>query len=206
MKLLNYLTTIFIFCLTLTAFSQEDRIVISEEKKGKRIVLFAENTTDETLNIFILINSNGYRRSADKPVLMDVPAGRRLPITTLISLDKPGASYTYDLIINDELDMTRNISYKKSASDIEKVIKNKLVMFSKLGCDRCVRLEEELKYQRITFRNFNLDEDPVLYKQFMAFIQSSFTEKKQIRFPVIWNKDEAIFGYDNLEDVISKLK
>ncbi|MGJ8666642.1 MAG: glutaredoxin family protein [Patiriisocius sp.] len=193
--------------LLCTAFSwaQQDRIIISEEKKGKRIVLKAENTTDETLNIFVLINANGYRRSADKPILIDVPAKRKIPLATLIAIDEPNASYTYELIINDKLDNTKDISYTKAASDISRVIEGKLVMFSKAGCDRCKRLEEELTYKRIDFRNFNLDEDPILYKQFMAFIESSFTEKTQIRFPVIWNKTEAIFGYDELEDVMTEL-
>ena len=206
MKLLNYIITAFILCYTIQIQAQEDRIIISEIKKGKRIVIYAENTTDETLNIFILVDSNGYRRSADKPILMDVPANRKLPVTTLIALNQPNASYTYELIINDELDMTKNISYTKAAADIERVITDKLVLFSKVGCDRCTRLDEELKYRRIDFRNFNIDKDPVLYKQFMAFIQNTFTEKTQIRFPVIWNKDEAIFGYDELEKVILQLK
>lgn len=206
MKLINYLFTAFILCCTMVAYSQTDRIIISEKEKGKRIVLYAENTTDETLNIFILVDANGYRRSADKPILMDIPAKRKVPVTTLIKLNQPNASYTYELIINDELDLTKNISYQKAAADIERVITDKLVIFSKVGCDRCKRLDDELKYRRIEYRNFNIDEDPVLYKQFMAFIQNTFTEKTQIRFPVIWNKDQAIFGYDELDDVMSKLK
>lgn len=206
MKLLQIFLTTLLFSFCFTANAQEARIKITEVKKGKRIVLYAENTTDETLNIFVLVNANGYRRSADKPVLMDVPAKSTVPVTTLISLNDPNANYTYELIINEELDTTKSVSYQKAASDIERVIKDKLVIFSKVGCDRCERLDEELTYQRIPFRNFNIDEDPVLYKQFMAFIQNSFTDKTQIRFPVIWNKDEAIFGYDNLEIVMSKLK
>ncbi|GER58943.1 hypothetical protein ULMA_10510 [Patiriisocius marinus] len=206
MKLMTFIFTAFIFCCTLTSYAQADRIIISEEKKGRRIVLFAENTTDEALNIFILIDAKGYRRSADKPILMDVPAKRKLPVTTLIELNLETASYTYELIINEELDNTKEISFKNSVSDIERVIKDKLVMFSKSDCDRCEQLNDELKNRRIMFRNFNIDEDPVLYKQFMAFIQNSYTEKTEIRFPVIWNKNEVIFGYDELETLIPTLK
>jgi glutaredoxin len=206
MKLLHSLFTTILLLFSVIGYSQQDRIIISEVKKGKRIVLFAENTTDKTLNIFILVNANGYRRSADKPILIDIPSRKRIPLTTLIELNEPNASYTYELIINDELDTTKEISYQKAASGIERVIKNKLVLFSKLDCDRCKQLDEKLNYRRISYRNFNIDEDPILYKQFMTFIQSSLTEKTQIRFPVIWNKDEAIFGYDNLDDVLSRLK
>lgn len=198
---------LFIFQIfTIGLFAQQDRIIIKEEKKGKRIVLKAQNTTDRALNIFILVNANGYRRSADKPILMDVPAKSTRVVTTLIAIDQVNAFYTYELIINEKLDNTKDIAFSKAASDIEKVIQDKLVIFSKLGCDRCKRLEEELTFRRIKHRSFNLDEDPILYKQFMAFIESSFTEKTQIRFPVIWNKTDAIFGYDVLEDVVETIK
>lgn len=205
MKILQKLLLISILLTPILSWSQQDRIIISEEKKGKRSVLNAENTTDETLNIFVLIDANGYRRSADKPIRVDVPAKRKIPIASLITLDQAHSSYTYELIINDNLDPTKKLAYPKAASDVSRVIKGKLVIFSKAGCDRCTRLEEELKYRRIDFKNFKLDEHPILYKQFMAFIAASFTEKTQIRFPVIWNKEDAIFGYDVLEDVINTI-
>lgn len=206
MKLMNVLSTAFILCFTIATYAQTDRIIISEEKKGRRVVLFAENTTDEALNIFILVDAKGYRRSADKPILMDVPAKRKLPVTTLIELNPAEASYTYDLIINDQLDNTKEISFKNSVKDIERVINNKLVFFSKNDCEKCVALDNALKDKRFVFRNFNIDEDPVLYKQFIAFIQNRYSEKSEIKLPVIWNKDAVIFGYDELENLIPKLK
>ncbi len=205
MRYVKIFTTLLLFGILSPIYSQENRILITEEKKGKKIILNAENITDKTLNIFVLINANGYRRSADKPILIDVPANSKIYLTTLIPLQQINSSYTYELIINNKLDNTSTIGYKKATSDITRVIENRLVLFTKLGCDRCKRLEQELTFKRITHRSFNIDEDPILYKQFMAFIQENFTEKTQIRFPVIWNKTVAIFGYDTLEEIMTKL-
>ncbi|GEQ85781.1 hypothetical protein ULMS_12890 [Patiriisocius marinistellae] len=207
MKIFQKLLFLSIILCTAITWAQQDRIIISEEKKGKRTVLKAENTTDETINIFILVHAEGYRRSADKPILIDIPAKRKIPLTTLIAIDTTTASYTYDMIINEDLieDLSKNVSYKKGAIDISRVIKDKLVLFSMTNCDRCQLLDETLLDKGIEYRNFNIDEDPILYKQFMAFIESSFTEKTKIRFPVIWNKTKAIFGFDNLEEVMMKI-
>ncbi|MGK0377431.1 MAG: glutaredoxin [Patiriisocius sp.] len=205
MKLKNIFTIVFLLCSYLFGYGQEKRILISEEKKGKRIILMAENTTDETINIFLLVNAKGYRRSADKPILINVPPKRKIYLTTLIEIKGENSSYNYELIVNDTLDNDAFIRFEKAPVDIAIMIKNKLVLFTKLGCDRCNRLEEQLALKRIGYRSFNLDKDPILYKQFIGFIEKSFTEKTIIRFPVIWNKNEAIFGYDSLEEIMTTL-
>ena len=53
-------------------YCQELKVLISEKKSGKRIVLFAENRTTDTLNVFFMVNAEGYRKSASKPVIKDI--------------------------------------------------------------------------------------------------------------------------------------
>ena len=53
----NVLIILFTFSVSSFLYSQnkETRVLISEKKTGKRIVLFAENTTKDTLNIFFMV-------------------------------------------------------------------------------------------------------------------------------------------------------
>ncbi|NNM09630.1 MAG: hypothetical protein HKO61_10680, partial [Flavobacteriaceae bacterium] len=53
--------------------SQGLKVLIKEQKSGKRLVLVAENKTQDTLNVFLMVNAEGYRRSASKPVIKNIP-------------------------------------------------------------------------------------------------------------------------------------
>ena len=105
--------------------------------------------------------------------------------------------YTYDLIINEEK-RNVNFTYEKQAKDIKKMIKGKRVLFTKNNCEKCDELATVLKDNRISHRVFDITEDAILYNQFMRLIERSLTEETKIRFPVIWNKDHVIFGYNDL--------
>jgi len=191
--------------LSSQVFSQDMKVLITEEKKGKRIVLFAENKTPDTLNVFLLVNSEGYRKSASKPVLKDIPPNTKVPMITLIELNSETKRYTYDLIVNEE---RKDISYtkEKQAKDIHKVITGRLVIFSLPNCEKCDLISEKLTDERIQHRVFDIKKNPVIYRQFMAFIERDLTKEMHIKFPVIWNKDHVIFGFEDLEEIVEELK
>lgn len=202
--MLQKILTILLLISVSRVYSQDERIIISEKKQGKRIVLLAENTTTDTLNIFLMVISEGYRRSADRPVLKNIPPLSKSPMITLIEISNVPSSYSYDLIINDQ-ENDLNFSRVKEEIDIEKVISDKLVIFTKDDCDKCDLLSEKLESKEVNFRNFNIDEDSVLYNQFIAFIQKKQPEKLVIELPVIWNKSYALFGYNDVESLITEL-
>lgn len=194
---------VIIFLLSLSigpVFAQEEAIVISEKKTGKRLVLMAENKTPDTLNVFLMVQSEGYRRSADKPVLKDIPPKTKLPMITLVELTNIPSSYTYELIVNEK-EKAIELDYGKEVVDIENVLKGKIVLFTLPNCGPCEILAKKLQDNRVSFRAFNIAEDPVLYKQFMKFIENELTESTRIKFPVVWNKTHTIFGFDDVDEI-----
>lgn len=195
---------ILFFATSLGAYAQGLKVLITEKKKGKRVVLMAENKTADTLNIFLMVNATGYRKSASKPVIKNILPGRKVPMITLIEILAEDSHYTYDLIINEK-EQNVTISHDNQVKDIEKNIKNRIVLFSKGGCEKCIALSEELTKKRIEHRVFNIQENPVIYRQFMAFIEDKLTLETKIRFPVIWNKTYTIFGFEELEEVVKNL-
>lgn len=102
-----------------TLLSQEKRILISEKKQGKRTVLFAENTTKDTLNVFFMVISEGYRKSADRPLIKDIPPHHKEPMITLIEIKGTPATYSYTLVVNEE-EKSLNFTPKKKGKNIEK--------------------------------------------------------------------------------------
>lgn len=201
----TYLFLIFNFLFLMSGFTQNKAVTIIEKKKGKRIILLAKNNTKDTVNIFLMVNAEGFRKSADKPILKDILPYKTVPITTLIELEGQPSSYTYDLIINEKLNNEINIVYDKEVLDIENKIKNRLVLFSIDQCDKCEVLATMLEANRINFKSFNIENDKVLYQQFMKFIGEPTEENEKIRFPVIWNKNYTLFGYDDLQEVLQEV-
>lgn len=193
----------FLLLYSCQLFSQELQVLITEKKKGKRVVLYAENRTQDTLNVFLLVNADGYRKSASKPVLKNIAPKTKVPMITLIELSE-SPMYTYDLIVNEE-EFDLNFTYEKQATDIEKIIEGRLVIFSMPNCDKCNLLAATLENKRTPHKVFDITENAVIYSQFMAFIERSLTVETKIQFPVIWNKDHTIFGYDDLELLLNEL-
>jgi len=93
---------IFLLFFSVTIYSQDRRVILSEKKTNKRIILFAENTTKDTLNIFFIVTSEGYRKSASKPIIKNILPESKIALITLIELDNKPSSYTYELIINEQ--------------------------------------------------------------------------------------------------------
>lgn len=200
------ITLVLFFVLSAAqGLSQGLQVLISEEKTGRRIVLMAENMTNDTLNVFFMVNAEGFRKSASKPVIKDIPPKTKVSMITLIELEDVPSRYTYDLIVNKEK-RNLNFTYEKQAKDIQKLIEGKLVLFAMNNCEKCEQLAQHLQERRIAHRMFNITEDAILYNQFMQLIERDLKEETRIRFPVIWNKDRVIFGYDTLESILLELQ
>jgi glutaredoxin len=185
-------------------FSQKGPVVISEKKTGKRIVLLAKNQTSDTLNVFFMVYSEGYRRSADKPVVTAIPPRTKVPMITLIELSNVPSKYTYELIVKDK--NKPEIAYEDEMVDIQNAVQGKLVIFTLARCQKCNALTSALTSNRTSHIVFDITREPALYRQFMKFVEDELNEQTRIQFPVIWNKDHTIFGYDDLTMVMNELQ
>ncbi len=201
----KFLLTLLLIAIGITAKAQDSRIVISEKKQGKRLVFMAENVTQDTLNVFFMVRSEGYRRSADRPTIQFINPGESKALMTLIELANVTSSYDYTLVVNDE-DYSLNITNEKKTIDIEKQISNRVVLFTDPECEKCQLLHTELDVNKIEHQVFDISKDPELYKQFTAFIAKKYPKLQAMRLPVIWNKNELLFGWNQLDDIISTLK
>ncbi len=201
----NYLLLLVNLFIGLNTFAQDDRILVTEKKQGKRIVFNAKNVTEDTLNVFFMVRSEGYRRSADRPTIKFINPNETIQLITLIELANTPSSYEYTLVVNEE-DYTLDLTNEKKTIDIERQISNRIVLFTDESCEKCQLLHTELDVNKIMHQVFDINKDPELYKQFITFINKKFPDQQAMRLPAIWNKKELLFGWDQLDEIITKLK
>ena len=195
-----------ISCVTISQTqSLEGEVIIIEKKTGKRVVLFAENKTKDTLNIFLMVNAKGYRKSASKPILKNILPNSKIAMITLIELSGETSSYTYDLIVNDK-ENEISISYDKIPKEIDTIIDGKLILFNGLNCEKCTLLLESIKNKSIKYQLIDINENPIFYRQFIILIEKELTLDTKLRLPLIWNKNYVIFGYDDIEIILKELE
>lgn len=193
-------------CVTISVSQNiNSKIEIIEQKRGKLTDLYAQNKSEDTLNIFFLVHAKGYRKSASKPIITNISPFSSIKLTTLIELSSEPSSYTYDLVINGDATDT-SFDYEDLPKDIEKIINRKIVLFTGINCEKCSELTTALDEEKVRYELIDINEKPVYYRQFIAHIQSELTVNTHIRLPLIWNKDYVIFGYDDLNMVLGELK
>jgi hypothetical protein len=78
---MKYLYTCFILLsVVFNSFSQKDHefVSIKEKVTGKRVELFAVNTNTIGYDVFLMVETNDYRRSSSRPVMKHVPANSKV--------------------------------------------------------------------------------------------------------------------------------
>ena len=200
----NYFIISFFLVFSTTVVSQIDGIEIIEKKQGKRIVLSAKNTTNDTINAFLLIQASGFRKSATIPIVKNVPPMGTEYMTTLIELAGVESTYSYELFLNPR-ETPLTIKREKKITDISAALDNKLVLFITEECEKCTALVNALKESRITFQKFDVKKDKNALKQFEAFLKKDLTQTTLVRYPVIWNKDHILYGFNDLATIVQKL-
>lgn len=110
MKKITPLIILLFYCLSISA--QEKPVYLVEEKLKKRTILYVQNDTDKNKNVFLKVNPTGYRKSAHRPIIKNIPPKSKLQILILIPLTDVDSHYTYNLIVNEEAE-TIDVKRKK---------------------------------------------------------------------------------------------
>ncbi|PKV52305.1 hypothetical protein ATE84_4416 [Aquimarina sp. MAR_2010_214] len=111
--------SILFFLVSCTSYAQEKPVRLVEEKQKKRTIIYIQNDTDTDKSVFLKVNPTGYRRSAQRPIIKNIPAKSKIQMLILIPLTDVESQYSYNLIINEELetiDVKHGKNLKKKGS------------------------------------------------------------------------------------------
>ncbi len=112
MAFLKNISIVFLLLCSHFMCAQEKLVRLVEEKLKKRTILYVQNDTDKEKSVFLKVDPKGYRRSANKPILKIIPPKKKIQMMILIPLTNKESYYTYNLIVNDNLE-TIEVKRKK---------------------------------------------------------------------------------------------
>lgn len=109
---------LFTLLFSTTALQQPEGIKISVEKGHKKITYVAENITDEPLDLFFKVDSEGFRRRADRPIITTIPAKTKKNLVTLIPLKDADTTHSYVAIVTKQ---ENNIGIRKTDTLVREI-------------------------------------------------------------------------------------
>lgn len=115
---MKFITVIFLFLFTAPFQNSHKGIEISIRKERRSIVYVAENITDKDLDLFFRVESEGFRRRADRPMIKTIPAKTKVDLIELIPLKNADTTHTYMAIVTEK---ENSLSFKKSDSVTKQV-------------------------------------------------------------------------------------
>lgn len=111
--MISKITLLILVFFTAFTFQEPEGINISVRNEHKKIVYVAENITDQPLDLFFKVESEGFRRRADRPIITTIPAKSSKDLLTLIPKKDADTSHTYIAVITKSRD---NIQIRKTDS------------------------------------------------------------------------------------------
>ena len=102
---------LFTVLFTSLSIQEPDGIEISVRSEHKKIVYVATNVTDKPLDLFFKVDSEGFRRSADRPTITTIPAKSSKDLLVLIPKRNADTTHTYIAVVTAPQD---NIQLRKT--------------------------------------------------------------------------------------------
>ncbi|MEM5564663.1 hypothetical protein WNY78_06090 [Psychroserpens sp. AS72] len=186
--------------------SNNPYVTLVEEKTGKRLQLFAENTDSIPYMVFLRVTTTDYRRTSKRPILKEIPGNSKLLLKTLILLDGKEGLYDTTFIVNE---VTTNLAIRKSKEFDVKITGAKLdknvLIFTNTNCALCDEALTILSDNAFSYEDFNLDTDIKALDLLKSEIGDS-TSIEAINFPVLKIEDNIYTEIKTRQEFIDILK
>jgi len=137
----TYITLITLLLISLSSFAQKEHkfVKLSEEKKGKRVTLYATNTDSISYDVFLKVDTKDFRRSSNRPIIRNIAANSKIKLMTLIQLTGKEGKYKSIFVVN-EVAYALDINKDHEALDfkLDRALKDKKVtLFTQDNCVIC---------------------------------------------------------------------
>ena len=180
------------------------KVELIEEKKTKRWLLYAQNNTDEEQEAFLMVQGEGFRRSADRPVIKKIPPQAKVLMITLIPLK--GATPTYTKVFTYETNL-QTISKRKGQNRKEYVnirpIKNdEFTVFIDHECDKCDVLTTFLNNNHYKYRTLNISKHHEVKEFMFDHLKTAEYKGGIIDVPVIFFKERKHWSIPDIHQFI----
>lgn len=204
---MNYFSFTMILLCFAFAKAQPSQAPVSliEEKLEKRWNLYAQNNTDQGQEAFLLVQGEGFRHSADRPVIKKIPPNAKVLMITLIPL--AGATPTYKTIFTFETNLSainkRKGENKEEYVNIRPLQHNELTLFIEDDCEKCNYLVSYLNRNRIKFRKLNVKKNKNVFNFMWKHLKGKIPTSDVVKLPVVMQNQKVYHDIENIKRFIT---
>lgn len=205
-----YITIIIYFLLSINIFAQNEHkfVKLTEEKKGKRVTLYATNIDSISYDIFLKVDTKDFRRSSNRPIIRTITANSKIKLITLIQLANTEGNYNSVFVVN-EVAYALDINKDHDALDfkLDSALKNKKVtLYTKDDCLICPKTKHILEKNKITYTEYNIDKDSTNYLKIIKEFKADKNNRLKNRIPLLKVGSEVYNNIETTDDFISALR
>ena len=184
--------------------AQTPAVELIEDKQPKRWTLYAQNNTDIEQEAFLMVNGEGFRRSADRPIIKKIPPNSKVVMIILIPLKGATPSYTKVFTFEEQL---QSIKKRKGADQKEHVNllpvnPKQLTVFIENDCEKCTYLTEYLNRKRIKHRPLDIKKNSAVFDMMWSHLKDSVSGRELIKLPVLMHQETMYFDIISMEHFI----
>lgn len=206
----TYLILIASLLLSLNCYAQIEHefVKLTEEKKGKRVTLYATNTNSISYDVFLKVDTKDYRRSSNRPIIRNIAPNSKIKLMTLIKLANTEGNYQSLFVVN-EVAFALEIDKNTEALDfkLDREIDNKkVVLFTKTNCIICPDTKKILENNKISFTEYNIDKDSSNYLRVIKEFKVDKTNRFKNEIPVLKVGDKLYNNIKTTEDFVKALR
>lgn len=176
-------------------------VELIEDKQEKRWNLYAQNNTDEEQEAFLVVQGEGFRRSADRPVIKKIPPNSKVLMITLIPLK--GATPSYETIFTYENRLqnihTRKGKHREEKTHIRPLNPDELTIFIDENCDKCAALKAYLIKNRIKHRTLELNKNSKVRDFMWDHLKDTVADAALVKLPVLLKGGQKYFDIRNMD-------
>ncbi|MBU2939498.1 glutaredoxin [Lacinutrix sp. C3R15] len=202
----NFTFCFLLFFISVLSFAQNNHTYISIEKKesGKKVEVYAVNSSSTDYEVFLKINATGFRKIAENPITKIVPANSKIKMFTLLKISEEN-NISFGLIVNE---IAHDQEKLANAIDFtfEESKKNKpVILFIKDYCDLCENTIKLFRDNNIVHTIYNIDEDLDYYQKIQQELLNRKNDKTSL-VPIIEIEDSIYNRLENRNKLIEALK
>ncbi|MFT6601079.1 MAG: glutaredoxin [Dokdonia donghaensis] len=180
-------------------------VELIEQKQPKRWLLYAQNNTDQEQEAFLIVQGEGFRRSADRPVIKKIPPNEKVLMITLIPLRGATPTYTKIFNYNNKLQF---ISKRKGEDDeayvnIRPIKASEFTVFTKDNCDKCEVLINYLNDNHLKYRTLVVSKHKKVTDFMFKHLKGDGHNGGKVGLPVIMHKGKKSYDIKDIDAFIN---
>ncbi len=191
-------TLILLFCLSIAALGQTEKIEVIQKKENDNVKLIVKNNSENDYQVTVKVDLYNAKVNTANPFAQVIPANSELEYMTIVP-NSSGAyqysiSYTSRKLNTTVKEVTSTYNYKK----------DEIYIFTKQGCSRCKLTLEKLKENSVSFNEMitsgNQENNNLMWEK----LSQANPYLRSVTLPVIVLNDEVFYNIPELRKFLDE--